>query len=835
VPPWARAITVGAALRVATAAVLFLSGAQTAVASPPLPWAIYFVLSVCFGAVGAALTVVNKHDARAAWLGGIFVLAAAPLTSPFYNGRPMGELGWLWFVRFEAFTPAFMWRFASAFPSPLVGRPARFFSSVGTGALAVGIVVAVINASFIVWPDPAIAPWRLLLRVPIGASPSLFYPLLYGLNIASFAALIWRAARASTGERRRLMLFAVGLSAGSAPLIIQVLLESFPAYYAFTHSPGVEPIVGGVIFGAFAVVPFVTAYSVLFDRVVDVRVVLRAALQYALARYTILIAAALPFAALAVMIYRERAQPLVTFVTGVRPLILGVTAAIALLALRGRHRLMAALDRRYFRERYDTRQLLDQIMSDALHATSAADLDARVRGAMRQSLHADVALFVRDATGLALSRPDGTAPIAASGVLVTLLKGDLASLDVDPSDQRTPFRRLPQDEQRWLLDGGFTLITPLHVPDRQLIGLLALRPKLSGLPYSMEDRRFLSAIASSLSLALDNLRLRSTTSDASERPARECQSCARLNGPDAAMCTCGGRLEQCAAPHTLRGVYRLDRRIGAGGMGIVYLARDLNLGRPVAVKTLPVVSAEQSSRLRAEARAMAAVQHPNLAVIHGIETWQGTPFLIQEFLAGGTLLDRLRAHPLPVTRALQVCAAIAEALDHLHAAGIVHRDVKPSNIGFTERDVPKLLDFGLAKTPSLLGRVADTDTATATAFDASPVVFGDTVIHGGTPAYMSPEALDAAASARPALDLWALGVVLFESITGRRPFGGTSRDEIKASASGGLQQPASALNSSVPPDVDLYLMRMLHVQPTRRPSGARQVHDELERLRAALP
>jgi serine/threonine protein kinase/GAF domain-containing protein len=564
-------------------------------------------------------------------------------------------------------------------------------------------------------------------------------------------------------------------------------------------------------------------------------VVLRAALQYALARYTILIAAALPFAALAVMIYRERAQPLVTFVTGVRPLILGVTAAIALLALRGRHRLMAALDRRYFRERYDTRQLLDQILSDALHATSAADLDARVRGAMRQSLHADVALFVRDATGLALSRPDGTAPIAASGVLVTLLKGDLASLDVDPSDQRTPFRRLPQDEQRWLLDGGFTLITPLHVPDRQLIGLLALRPKLSGLPYSMEDRRFLSAIASSLSLALDNLRLRSTTSDASERPARECQSCARLNGPDAAMCTCGGRLEQCAAPHTLRGVYRLDRRIGAGGMGIVYLARDLNLGRPVAVKTLPVVSAEQSSRLRAEARAMAAVQHPNLAVIHGIETWQGTPFLIQEFLAGGTLLDRLRAHPLPVTRALQVCAAIAEALDHLHAAGIVHRDVKPSNIGFTERDVPKLLDFGLAKTPSLLGRVADTDTATATAFDASPVVFGDTVIHGGTPAYMSPEALDAAASARPALDLWALGVVLFESITGRRPFGGTSRDEIKASASGGLQQPASALNSSVPPDVDLYLMRMLHVQPTRRPSGARQVHDELERLRAALP
>jgi len=811
--------------------VLYLSGTHTRVDAPPLPWLTYVALAVCFGVIGVALTVVNKHDARAAWLGGTFVLVAASLTSPFFNGRPLDELGWLWFVRAEAFLPAFLWRFAAEFPSPLVGRPARVFKTVATAALSIGVVLACVNWSFLAWPDIDTAPWRMLLRPPIGATGSVFNLVLFGLMGAAFSALIWRASRGRVDERRRLMLFAIGLAAGAAPLLINVLLETIPSYYTFIHMPDREQAVGSVLFGALGFIPFVTAYSVLFDRVVELRVVLHAALQYALARYTIMTVAALPLAALLLVIYRERAQPLEAFASGARPLLLGGTAGLGLLALRARHRLMALLDRRYFRESYDTRQLLDRLMSDVLHATSAADLQARLRLGIAGAMHAQLSLFIPDPSALVFADPDGAHPIEMTGVLISLASGDTAALDVDPSDQRAPFRRLPAAEQQWLLAMGVVLIVPLHGPDRRLGGLLALTPKQSGLKYSMDDRRFLTAVAVSASLALDNLRLRSSSSDASARPARECQSCSKLNRPDATICVCGGIVTMSAAPHTLRGIYRLDRRIGAGGMGVVYLAHDLNLDRPVAIKTLPAVSPDQSARLRSEARAMAAVQHPNLAVIHGIETWQGTPFLVQEFLAGGTLGDRLRSGPMAPGDAIRLCSTIAEALEHLHAAGIVHRDVKPSNIGFTERDVPKLLDFGLAKMPKFSGE-ADTDAGTAS---QAGVAFGDTAVHGGTPAYMSPEALDAAVPSRPALDLWALGVVLFESIAGRRPFGGTTRDEIKITAGAGLQHAASEFNPQVPVEVDRYLHRLLHAQPSQRPARALDVHTELERLRLNLP
>ena len=141
--------------------------------------------------------------------------------------------------------------------------------------------------------------------------------------------------------------------------------------------------------------------------------------------------------------------------------------------------------------------------------------------------------------------------------------------------------------------------------------------------------------------------------------------------------------------------------------------------------------------------------------------------------------------------------------------------------------MPKLFDFGLAKLPKFSSDDAETEEGT---MQDSPARFGDTVVLGGTPAYMSPEALDAAAPARPALDLWALGVVMFESVTGRRPFGGTTRDEIKAAAMKGLRESPSAFNPAIPRELDEFLLRALSVQPAARPTTAREFHHQIEVL-----
>ena len=147
---------------------------HTLVDAPPLPWITYVALAICLG-TGVALAVVNKHDARASWLGGVFILAAAPLTNSFFNAHPDAPLAMLWFVRLEAFQPAFVWRFASEFPSPLVGRPAVMFRAISRLALAAGTFIALVNLSFIVWPDAGAAPWRMLFRPPIAPAGSLLF------------------------------------------------------------------------------------------------------------------------------------------------------------------------------------------------------------------------------------------------------------------------------------------------------------------------------------------------------------------------------------------------------------------------------------------------------------------------------------------------------------------------------------------------------------------------------------------------------------------------------------------------------------------------------------
>ena len=271
------------------------------------------------------------------------------------------------------------------------------------------------------------------------------------------------------------------------------------------------------------------------------------------------------------------------------------------------------------------------------------------------------------------------------------------------------------------------------------------------------------------------------------------------------------------------GAYQIDARIGSGGMGEVYRARDTRLGRDVAIKVLPSIFAADPDRLarfEREARMLAALNHSHIATIHGVEELDGVRGLILELVEGPTLAQRIAQGPLPLNEALAVAQQVAHALEAAHDKGIIHRDLKPANIKFTRSGDVKVLDFGLAKafaTDESGANVSHAPTVTATELTGVIV---------GTPAYMSPEQARGQAIDKRT-DIWAFGCVLYEMLTGRVAFrGNTISDTIAAILE---REPVwDALPEPSPPALSRLLRRCLEKDPRRRLRDAGDVRIELE-------
>ena len=218
------------------------------------------------------------------------------------------------------------------------------------------------------------------------------------------------------------------------------------------------------------------------------------------------------------------------------------------------------------------------------------------------------------------------------------------------------------------------------------------------------------------------------------------------------------------------GPYEIVREIGRGGMGVVYLARDSRLDREVALKELPPDLAADPARLvrfEREAKALAQLNHPNVASIFGIEESGGRKLLVLEFVDGGTLADRLDRGPIAIDQAIEIAEQIAAGVEAAHEAGVIHRDLKPGNIGMTATGVVKVLDFGLAKAATADSSSDLTSLPTVTT-PRSPTIAGAIM---GTAAYMSPEQARGR-TVDKRTDVWAFGVILFEMIAGANPFTG---------------------------------------------------------------
>lgn len=263
-------------------------------------------------------------------------------------------------------------------------------------------------------------------------------------------------------------------------------------------------------------------------------------------------------------------------------------------------------------------------------------------------------------------------------------------------------------------------------------------------------------------------------------------------------------------PGTNIGHYEIRAQLGAGGMGEVYRAYDLRLNRDVAIKILPQAfhfDRDRLSRFQREAYILATLNHPNVAAIHGLEEQHGLRGLVLELVEGPTLADRIALGPVPVHEAISIARQIAEALEFAHERGIIHRDLKPANIKVTDAGVVKVLDFGLAKVFN--------DEPTSQEISNSPTLLKtDVGVVLGTAAYMSPEQAKGKPVDRRA-DIWAFGCVLFEMLSGKKPFDGeTLTDTLAAVVT--AEPDWTTLPSDTPAHIQRLLRRCLTKDPKQR-------------------
>ncbi len=369
--------------------------------------------------------------------------------------------------------------------------------------------------------------------------------------------------------------------------------------------------------------------------------------------------------------------------------------------------------------------------------------------------------------------PHAGAGLSADTSLIDILRETSAPIDLAPEG---PLRGLvPPQDRDWLTAHDVVLAASLKRRDGTIAAIVVCGPKRGGGAFDRRDRWLITTLISGAAAGWDVDG--SGGSDSAEsldggrmerrdEAAFECARCGVVMDSTPLPCLCGGDAVLASLPRHLQGKFVIGRRVGAGGMGVVYLARDTTIDRDVALKTLPDLREGTVARLRAEARAMAALNHESLATIYGVELWRHTPVLVVEYFPGGTLADRLRRGPMSPPAALALGVRLARALAYMHARGVLHRDLKPSNVALTATGAPKLMDFGLA---TLIRPSTDPELLPSRASRLETFA--------GTPAYLSPESY-LGAPPDPTMDLWALSLVVLEAITGRTPFGTDVRGRV---------------------------------------------------------
>jgi hypothetical protein len=810
---------------------------------------------VVFGGAAAVLLITGRRDTRATLLGTAFLVTASVFgdnaPSAFEaGGSTIGApIRWVFALQVDSFTAYLLWRFVAVFPTlPTFGPRYTIPRAAMRVALVVGALLfansllaelaqGVGHASGL---ERVLAPF---VRDATRLTPW-YWIAQYALALPALPVLVWRARAAPVHEQRRVALLVSGLVVGVAPTVVYVLL--FSIWPAFGELLPMR-YAGWIIYPTLLSTPLTTAWAVVVEEALETKLLVRRAAQYALARYSLLAAASIPLVILIVAIYRQRERSIQEVLTGAEGVLFLVLLGLTLVAFRGRRGAIEALDKRFFREQYDSRQILSGLVERCRRATSRRALAEALSEDIDRALHLQSAsaLFVDPSNGTFVAPGGVPRQLDAQSRIPSMLQ-NVDALEVDFERPHAQLLALSDNDRHWLSDTATRLLLPVRDAERTVVGIIALGEKRSELPFSSEDRLLLTTVASAASayLSVHPLSDAITPNDgrrlAANEPGAECQSCGKVDEPPKSVCgRCGGQMRPSIVPSLVAGKFQVLERIGEGGMGVVYRGIDLALHRSIAIKTLPQMSPDEAIKLRREARSMAAFSHPNLALIYGSESWNGIPMLIVEYLAGGTLEKRLVNGPVPLADVLSLGLTLVEAAGALHRAGYLHRDIKPSNIGFTADGTLKLLDFGLARIVSsapVIERLR-TEERAAVRHAAEAAGLGDPLALAisdsriiGTPLYLSPEAIDGD-SPSPSFDLWSIAVVLFEAYAGRHPVRDASPVQRVMLISNCDFPDVRTIIPDADADVAAFFQRAFAKDPATRPRSAEVLRDQLLRLR----
>jgi tRNA A-37 threonylcarbamoyl transferase component Bud32 len=746
----------------------------------------------------------------------IFMFPTVPGIAPAWRHlpAPLGALVWIAFVSGSVF-PAIFFTFFAIFPRPLFHRR-WIWGLVWAPSLLVTAAFLPVNYA-LVYQQLAAIP-EPFLSVPISFAVFGCY-VLGGLIVL---VMNYRRLK-DINERRRVRVLVVGSVVGwvaAATFLAFIVTLGGRVTAAFFSTP--LPFMVLFLFLAF---PLSFAYAILRHRVFDLGVIVRRGLQYTLARGVLLTAVPVLGLVLLTDLLLHGQQPLLEILRA-RGWIYVVLSGLAAMAYVQRQSWLEALDRRFFRERYDAQRLLREVVEEVRESRSFERVAPRVVARIEAALHPEFAGLLVRGRGEANYRSLAMAPaghafpaLPAESKLVSLVRLLGKPLEMPQTGSSWLGQQLPHEETEFLGRARIELLVPIATAADRTEAMLVLGAKRSEEPYSREDQDLLVAIASSLALLLEKP---SGAPAARTDIFEECPQCGACYDSGTNQCTQeGARLVPVILPRLLEGRYRLERRLGRGGMGTVYAASDTALERGVAVKVIRedlVGSAEAAERFRQEGRVAASFAHPNVVTIYDFGVIdRNRAFLVMELLEGATLREALRPQKcFAPGEVLSILRDVCAALEAAHHRQLVHRDLKPENIFLVrgERgDIAKVLDFGIAKFLSTTTQQRTADTAPGALL--------------GTPRYMSPEQW-LGQQPQPAWDLWAVAVVAYEMLTGAHPFGAKSPAEWLRAGPAARFIPVTAHVTQAPQVWQELFERTFAYDPTRRPQSAQTLFSELQ-------